>query len=121
MVGPMRTWTKTCLDLALILVFSVIGRASHSESLTPLGILTTGWPFLVGGVIGSVVACRFLRVGWLKEGAIVWVTTAVVGLALRALTGGGMAPAFMVVATVTLGLLVVGWRFVAFLVRRRKG
>ena len=117
----MRTWTKTCLDLALILVFSVIGRASHSESLTPLGILTTGWPFLVGGVIGSVVACRFLRVGWLKEGALVWLTTAVVGLLLRGVTGGGMAVAFIIVATTVLGVLLVGWRAVDFLVRRRKG
>lgn len=109
----MRPWTKTLLDLVLVLVFAVIGRASHGEALTPLGILTTGWPFLVAGAIASVLACLVLRLGWLKEGALVWVTTAVVGLLLRAITGGGMAIAFIIVATTTLGLLLVGWRFVA--------
>ncbi len=110
---------KTGLDLVLVLVFAVIGRASHGETLTPLGILTTGWPFLVGGAVGSALACLVLRLGWLKEGALVWLTTAVVGLLLRAITGGGMAPAFVIVATTTLGILLVGWRFIASRVQRR--
>ncbi len=49
MVGPMRPWMKTGLDLVLVLVFAIIGRASHGEALTPVGILVTGWPFLVAG------------------------------------------------------------------------
>jgi hypothetical protein len=116
----MRPWTKTVLDLVLVLVFAVIGRASHGEALTPVGILTTAWPFLVGGLVGSVVACVVLHLGWLKEGALVWATAAVVGLLLRALTGGGMAMAFIIVATTVLAVLLVGWRLVAFVVRRRK-
>ncbi|MGV8849883.1 MAG: DUF3054 domain-containing protein [Propionibacteriaceae bacterium] len=112
MVTTMRPWTKTLLDLVLVLVFAIIGRASHDEGPTPLGVLTTGWPFLVAGAIGSVLACLVLRLGWLKEGVIVWSTTAVVGLLLRAVTGGGVAVAFMIVATTTLGILLVGWRFV---------
>jgi hypothetical protein len=117
----MRPWMKTCLDLVLVLVFAVIGRASHSEVVTPLGILTTASPFLVAGAIGSVLACLVLRLGWLKEGALVWSTTAVVGLLLRAITGGGMALAFMIVATTTLAVLLVGWRLIASRVARRKG
>lgn len=120
MVTSMHPWTKPLLDLVLVLVFAVIGRASHGEALTPLGILTTGWPFLVAGAIGSVLAGLLLRLGWLKEGLIVWSTTAVVGLLLRAITGGGMAVAFMIVATTTLGILLVGWRLAVFLARRRK-
>lgn len=116
----MRTWMKTGLDLVLVVVFAIIGRASHGEALTPLGILTTAWPFLVAGAAGSVLACLVLRLGWLKEGAMVWATTAIVGLLLRGISGGGMAVAFMIVATTTLAVLLIGWRLVAFLVRRPK-
>ena len=112
---------KTGLDLVLVLVFAVIGRASHGEALTPGGILVTAWPFLLAGAVGSVLACLVLRLGWLKEGALVWLTTAVVGLLLRGVTGGGMAVAFIIVATTVLGVLLVGWRAVDFLVRGRKG
>jgi hypothetical protein len=42
----------------------------------------------------------------------VWVATVVVGLALRHLVGQGTAPAFVVVAAVVLGLLLLGSRLV---------
>lgn len=114
----MRPWMRTCLDLVLIVVFSMIGRASHGEWLSPGGIATTAWPFLVAGLLGSLVAGRLLSASWLKEGLAVWLTTAVLGLLLRAVTGGGMAVAFLIVATTTLGLLLVGWRLVASRIRR---
>ncbi len=68
-----------------------------------------------------MLACLVLRLGWLKEGALVWLTTVIVGLLLRAVTGGGMAIAFMIVATTTLGILLVGWRFVASRVQPHGG
>lgn len=111
---------RTCLDLVLIVVFAVIGRASHGESLSLGGIALTGWPFLVAGLLGSLVATRLLRSSWIREGLAVWLTTAVLGLVLRAITGGGMAVAFVFVATTVLGMLLVGWRFVDSRVGRRR-
>ena len=48
-----------------------------------------------------------------KVGIRVWLLTLVVGMVLRRLTDAGTAPSFVVVATLVLGVLFVGWRLVA--------
>jgi hypothetical protein len=115
----MRTSIKVALDLVLVVVFSIIGRASHGEALTLSGVLVTGWPFLVGCLLGSVIAGVLLRLPWLYEGLLVWLTTVVLGLFLRGITGGGMAAGFLIVATLVLAFLLIGWRMLAALARRR--
>jgi len=114
----MRTSIRIALDLVLVVVFAIIGRASHGEALTLGGILVTGWPFLVGCLVGSLIA-GMLRLPWLHEGLLVWLTTVVLGMLLRAITGGGMALGFLIVATVVLAVLLIGWRMLAALARRR--
>ena len=50
----------------------------------------------------------------LRSGLTVWVVTVVVGLLLRRFVfDRGTAIAFVIVTTVTLGVLLVGWRAVA--------
>jgi hypothetical protein len=115
----MRTSIRIALDLVLVVVFAIIGRASHGEALTLGGILVTGWPFLVGCLVGSLIAGVLLRLPWLYEGLLVWLTTVVLGMFLRAITGGGMALGFLIVATVVLAVLLIGWRMLAALARRR--
>ena len=115
----MQTSIRIALDLVLVVVFAIIGRASHGEALTLGGILVTGWPFLVGCLVGSLIAGVLLRLPWLHEGLLVWLTTVVLGMLLRAITGGGMALGFLIVATVVLAFLLIGWRVLAALVRRR--
>ena len=44
--------------------------------------------------------------------AVVWLVTAVVGLALRVVTGGGFAWSFGLVTLVVLGTFLIGWRCV---------
>jgi hypothetical protein len=44
------------------------------------------------------------------EGSVVWAAVAVGGMALRDVTGGSTAPAFVAVAVGTLGALLMGWR-----------
>jgi Protein of unknown function (DUF3054) len=99
----MRTSIRIALDLVLVLVFAIIGRASHGEALTPGGILLTGWPFLVGCLLASVLACVVLRLSWLREGLLVW-----------AITGGSLAIGFLIVATIVLAVFLIGWRMVAW-------
>ena len=49
-----------------------------------------------------------------------WAVTVVGGMLLRAVTGQGVVPAFVIVASIVLFLFLVGWRLIAALVRRRR-
>jgi hypothetical protein len=104
------------VDACLVLLFALIGRASHVEGVTVVGVLSTAWPFLVGLALGWVAA-RLLWHDWPREvvqAVPVWLVTVAAGLALRVLSGGGGAPlSFAVVATVVLGAFIVGWRALA--------
>ncbi|OMH37243.1 hypothetical protein BGP79_15435 [Tersicoccus sp. Bi-70] len=104
----------------MIVVFAAIGRASHREGDAVLGVLGTAWPFLVGALAGWLVTRAWHRPTSVRPtGLVVWVTAVAVGMALRAATGEGIAPAFIVVATITLAVFLLGWRVVVALVTRR--
>lgn len=109
---------RVVIDLALIVVFTVIGRASHTETLDLAGIATTAWPFVTAGAIGSLASRRMSGGRWWLEGLLCCVITVVLGMLLRGLTGGGTAPAFVLVATLTLAVLLIGWRGIAVLLGR---
>lgn len=102
-------------------VFCVIGRASHDES--PLqGLLLTAWPFLGALVAGWGIALAWRRpFAVLRTGVPVWVVTVAGAMLLRMLSGQGTAPAFIVVASIALGVLLVGWRAVAAMLLRKPG
>jgi peptidoglycan/LPS O-acetylase OafA/YrhL len=102
------------LDAACLIVFVLIGRASHGEGETAGGIATTAWPFLCGLLAGWLAARAWLRpAASLRSGVVVWLATVVVGMALRAVSGQGVAVAFVIVALLFLGALLVGWRALA--------
>lgn len=103
------------IDVVLTIAFAVIGRASHEHGLSASGIAQTAWPFLVGLAVGWLAARAITR-GWPRSWRTawpVWICTVAVGMLLRQLTGQGTAGAFVVVATLTLGVLLLGWRLVA--------
>ena len=109
------------IDLLAVIVFVLIGRASHGEGL--LGLLVTLWPFAVGLLVGHVLALvlgqRETRsVRW--AGVVVWVSTVVVGMVLRAVSGQGVQLSFVIVTVLVLAALLLGWRFVAWLIARRR-
>ena len=108
------------VDAGLVVVFAVVGRMSHAEGLTLAGVWGTAWPFLAGLAVGWAVAraWRHPLAVW-PTGVVIWAATLVVGMLLRLAGGQGTAVAFVVVATLTLGLFLVGWRAVAVLVRRQ--
>ncbi|MFC4139959.1 MULTISPECIES: DUF3054 domain-containing protein [unclassified Microbacterium] len=118
----MRFLPAFVLDALLVLVFAAIGRASHSED--PTGFLLTAWPFLVALVVGHLLA--FLLPGrprrpWgMLWGLVVWVVTVAGGMLVRVLSGDTAAVPFIIVATITLGVFLLGWRGIAALVRRRR-
>jgi hypothetical protein len=98
----------------VVVVFATIGRASHDEELRLAGVWHTAWPFLVGTALALAWAAYAKDdPRTVKVGIRVWLLSLVVGMVLRRLTDAGTAPSFVVVATLVLGVLFVGWRLVA--------
>lgn len=109
------------LDALVVVIFAAIGRASHHEGNPVVDALQTAWPFLAGVAVGWLIARAIfgrlpLRV---STGWPVWLSAVAIGMLLRRLTGQGTAFSFIVVATVFLGLCLLGWRLAAGL-RQRK-
>ena len=113
--------TAAVADVACVAGFVLVGRRSHAEEAALLGVARTAWPFLVGLCAGWVAA-RAWRAPWapLRTGLLVVAGTVWVAMVLRAVTGAGTAPSFVVVASAVLGTSLVGWRAVARLVRRHR-
>jgi hypothetical protein len=108
------------LDIVLVVAFAAIGRASHDSDVWA-GLWQTAWPFLVGLGLGWLVTLAWRApMAPVRTGLGVWAVTVVGGMLLRALTGQGIAVAFIVVAAVTLLVALVGWRVVAAVVRRAR-
>ena len=98
-------------DVVCVVVFCTIGRRSHAEGLTLSGIAETAWPFLVGTLTGWLLSRAWQRPAALvPTGVAVWLCTVVVGMLLRKLTSAGVAPSFIVVASLSTALLLLGWR-----------
>jgi hypothetical protein len=84
-----------------------------------LGLLETAWPFLVGLLLVWGWGLVWRRpASLLRSGVPVWIGTLVLGMGLRLLSGQGTAPAFVLVAAITLGVFLLGWRGITALVLR---
>lgn len=109
------------LDVVAVVVFIALGRKTHAETGLA-GFLTTVWPFLAALGLGWIgVGAAHTWAGWVATrvwpaGVVVWLTTTGAGLGIRALAGGGVSGGFPYVAMGVIGLLVLGWRAVAWLV-----
>ncbi len=106
-------------DVGCVLLFVVIGRASHSKGETPVGLASTSWPFLAGLAAGWLAVRAWRQPLTVAPAGVAASHGAVaVGMVLRVVAGQGTALAFILVALVFLGLFVVGWRLAARLVSR---
>jgi hypothetical protein len=102
-----------------VLVFVVIGRASHTQGEALAGIASTSWPFLCGLGVGWAAARVWRRPLALRpSGVAVWLCTVALGMILRVVAGQGTAVTFIVVALAFLALFLLGWRVVARLLTR---
>lgn len=97
--------------MVCVLAFCAVGRRSHAEGITVSGLIETAWPFLTGTAAGWLLARGWRRPTSLSPtGLIVWITTVAVGMALRKLSGQGVAVSFIVVASAVTAVLLLGWR-----------
>ncbi|WP_309069471.1 DUF3054 domain-containing protein [Microbacterium sp.] len=108
------------IDLVLVLVFLVIGRTAHGEPFFE-GFAGSAWPFVAALVVGWV-AILLTRTpsGGIAAGAIAWSATLLIGMVLRVVSGRTAAVPFLIVATITLAVLLIGWRLVLRPARRRR-
>jgi peptidoglycan/LPS O-acetylase OafA/YrhL len=105
-------------DAALILVFAAIGRDAHQRGDVFTGVLLTAWPFLAGAALAWLSVRVRRRPLSIPAGLVVWLGAVAGGMVLRAITGQTVVVAFVIVALVSLGVLLVGYRALLALVRR---
>ena len=108
-------------DLALVVVFVMIGRASHAEPLDMEGIQRTALPFLAGTLMAWIGFLLKRHSGLtLVNGVFVWAMTVVLGILFRPLLGDTAEFSFVLVTAAVLAAFLIGWRAVVWLVRRNR-
>jgi len=105
-------------DALLILLFAAIGRDAHQRGEIVTGVFLTAWPFLAGAVLAWLGARAWRRPLSIVSGVVIWLGTVAGGMILRAVTGQTVVVAFVIVALLSLGLFLVGYRALVALVRR---
>lgn len=108
------------LDAFLILLFAAIGRDAHQRGEIVTGVFLTAWPFLAGAALAWLGARAWRRPLSMASGVVIWLGTVAGGMILRAVTGQTVVVAFVIVALLSLGLFLVGYRALVALVRRRR-
>jgi predicted tellurium resistance membrane protein TerC len=98
------------LDLVCVLVFATIGTINHDTDTGLGGILYVSAPFLMA-LLAVHVAGLAERARTVTAGMVIWVFTVAVGLVLRNVAfNRGTATSFVVVASIFLGVTMIGWR-----------
>ena len=117
----MRRVLAAVSDFVAVLVFVGIGRSAHGHVVDPGGMISTAWPFLVGGAIGWLAARAWRSPVARQAGIIIWLCCVAFGMALRVVSGQGTAAPFIAVALGFLGLELLGWRIAGAFVARHGG
>jgi len=119
---PTLRWLgPLAVDLGCVVALAAGGKSSHEADASDWVVLTIAWPFAAAAAVTHawlVSRGRPTRRTW-PEGAVVLATTYVVGMLLRAASGRGLAPGFLIVAGAFLALTMLGWRVVVQLAAGR--
>jgi peptidoglycan/LPS O-acetylase OafA/YrhL len=106
-----RVAAAATTDAVLILVFAAVGRDAHQRGDVVAGVFLTAWPFLAGAALGWVASKAWRNPFSVRRtGLAVWLGALAGGMALRLLTNQTVVLPFVIVALLSLGLLLVGWR-----------
>lgn len=109
------------LDVAWLVVFAAIGRASHDEGVTAVGVAAVAWPFVAGYAVGVLVTGLRRTPRSLGRALPTWLIAVAVAMAIRTVLEGALPPiSFIVVALAFSGAGLLGWRVVALLIGRRR-
>lgn len=110
-----RAAAALAADVACVLLFVAVGRRSHDEAGNAVaGALRVAAPFLLALAVSWLVLRAWRQPMAWHTGVILWVGAAAIGMVLRGwVFDRGTATSFIVVATITLGVLLNGWRAIA--------
>ena len=99
--------TTAVVDVVAVVVFVAIGRRNHNEGTALSGVIGVAAPFLIALGI-SWIGLRTWREPFNRASLVAtWIITVVIGLLLRRLVfDRGIATPFIIVATITLGVLL---------------
>jgi hypothetical protein len=115
-----RTVGAACADIVAIVVFVAIGRRNHKEGEAVDAVLTVAAPFLIALVVGWIAARAWTKPTHVETAFVIWPITVAVGMVLRNVVfDRGTALPFIIVATVVVGVFLVGWRMLAAVAERR--
>lgn len=99
------------LDVFVVVLFVAIGRRTHDEGSAFVGVIKTAAPFLIGLGSAWAVVRAWRRPTAVLTGLSLWPITVLVGMLVRrTVFDKGTATSFVVVTTLFLGTLLVGWR-----------
>lgn len=119
------TWGRAlAYDVVVVFVFLLFGTAAHDSTAKGAShVVALGACFFVGLAAGwgASRGWRAPAKVW-PTGVVVWLVTLVVGVVLRGLliSGAGFTPSFLAVATVFLGVTLLGWRALASIPPRKR-
>ncbi len=114
----MNRWLLS-FDTTSVVVFVLVGRATHDQAGTT-GTLRTAGPFLIALGIGWIVTRAWSYPASIRTGVGVLTSTFVLGLVLRRFVfDDGTALSFVLVTATFLTLTLVGWRMIALTIERR--
>lgn len=108
-------------DVFVVVLFVAIGRRNHAGTSAFVDVLETGAPFLIGLGVAWLAVRAWRAPVRVRVGIMIWPITVLAGMIARRLVfDRGTATSFVVVATVFLGALLVGWRAVFRSLERRQ-
>lgn len=119
-VTPLRA---AAYDVVMVVVFLLLGTASHGSADRGTGYLVALAATFVAGLAAGWAVARAWRTPariW-PTAVIIWAVTAAVGVVLRGLLipDAGFAPVFIAVTAGALAVLLLGWRALAAVPPRR--
>jgi hypothetical protein len=109
-----RPWLALAGDVAVLVVFVLVGRRSHHEDAGFAGFVRVWWPFVVAlGAAWIVTSLWRAPLAWVRAVAA-WLVTVALGMALRiAVQGRDFKVAFAIVTLLFVGAGMLGWRAAA--------
>lgn len=110
-------------DLTNVLFFVATGRTAHDIDTGLGAYVRIAAPFVIALALAWLVARAWRDATSWRTGVIVWTVTVAGGMALRRLVfDRSTALAFVIVTTLYLGAVLLGWRLIArWLEHRRSG
>lgn len=98
-------------DAVVIMLFAAVGRGAHDRGDVVAGVLLTAWPFMAGAAAGWLVSRAWRHpLSVRRAGVVIWLCSLAGGMLLRALTGQTVVLPFVIVAFLSLGVLLLGYR-----------